>query len=691
MESDLAAAYSISNLRKAWRRLLTNTEVRYKKLFRNIYRSYQLSINENLNNLHQRLINSTYQPSHSTKLYIPKKSGIQRLYSLLCVEDQIVYQALLNIIAERLYPKVKKEYNKTVYGNLYAGRRSIFFYKDWRTTYTQFGKAVQNAVKGGFVYAASFDLTACYDSIDHQVLGHFLSELGLQREFVDSLLEYLKRWSINLSEDAITIGHGIPQGPVSSGLLAEVVLSFFDEKRPKNHKEWSYLRYVDDIRFYAKNEKTLRKILIEMDLLSKRIGLFPQSSKIQIHKVANISEEIKSIHYPPEYELRKKVPDQKKLYERIVKLSPACKVTNETRFKFVLNYLEPSSKLSSRLLCILENQPHLYENIFEYFSKYDRIPKKLSVDLVNLLINENLYASFTASGINMIRGKYHLDAETLLQNFCLQILSHDKYIDPELIVAATSILLTTGKLMYKDIVKYVNWSHDWWPRTEIIRYVNVQQIGDPSFDYLVNQLLTDQLADVALAATEIIIDKGISTSAPITKMQLIAQLTLAKANRISEIKAPCPISGAMRRMIGTELSNIDWKLLLGKHYRHLIPKIMRFEAAIHADPTAWINLMDTLHDDLLHNLYLHDKSLGSYTHGKMGSNLAAASRLAKKYPKFFRAVKEVHQLRLGSPYSHSVKTSKRIGKLRTQFITFSKIGEILPKLRRAYIELSSKW
>lgn len=39
---------------------------------------------------------------------MPKRSGVLRPYSLLTIEDQIVYQALVNIVAEQLHPKVSR-------------------------------------------------------------------------------------------------------------------------------------------------------------------------------------------------------------------------------------------------------------------------------------------------------------------------------------------------------------------------------------------------------------------------------------------------------------------------------------------------------------------------------------------------------------------------------------------------------
>ena len=407
MVPSLREAFNFDNLKLAWRWLNTNDDSYYKYFFRHIYRAYAISIDENLKDLNKRLIRGLYKPAHATKLYIPKKSGIQRPYTLLNVEDQIVYQALINIIAEKLSQKVKRFYNKEVFGNLYAGRRSKFFYKKWRKGYEAFSNSIRAVFQKGFIYTASFDLTACYDSIDHSVLNHFLLDLNLENEFNNKLCEYLKYWTAASTEKRIYQGHGIPQGPLSSGLLSEAVLRYFDENHTASPRHWKYFRYVDDIRFFAKNEHDLRVLLVEMDLLSKQIGLFPQSSKIEIHKVINIENEIKSISDPKDPIVSIPSPNQKNVQKKLIELSPHFEVTNPTRFKYILSSAKPNSAVSRRLLRILSKQPYLYISVFNYFTYYTQISKVVSFDLLNILKSNNLYAAFLASGMRILRDHCH--------------------------------------------------------------------------------------------------------------------------------------------------------------------------------------------------------------------------------------------------------------------------------------------
>jgi len=182
----LAEAFKRENLARAWRWIRSNPDAEYQSYFRSFYGVYAVADDAALDALHDRLRRDAYEPSHACKLYLPKPSGVLRPYTLMTVEDQIVYQAMVNIVAERLLPRARGRYLTETFGHLYAGKRSVWFYRKWAGGYRRFNDAARHAVAGGLVWTASFDLTACYDSLDHAVLRHFLGELGLERRFTES-------------------------------------------------------------------------------------------------------------------------------------------------------------------------------------------------------------------------------------------------------------------------------------------------------------------------------------------------------------------------------------------------------------------------------------------------------------------------------------------------------------------------
>ena len=114
---------NIDNLKRAWRWIQSNADASYKSYFRSLYQNYAVAEDALLADLAGRLKRGIYEPDAATKLFFPKASGVLRPYSLLSVEDQIVYQAAVNLIAEKLAPKVRNRQLKTVFG--WTGQSSV--------------------------------------------------------------------------------------------------------------------------------------------------------------------------------------------------------------------------------------------------------------------------------------------------------------------------------------------------------------------------------------------------------------------------------------------------------------------------------------------------------------------------------------------------------------------------------------
>ncbi len=258
---------SLDNLRRAYKWIQSNPDALYKSFFRDAYGAYAAASEYNLIRLRKHLTRNTYEPMHASKLYFPKPSGVLRPYTLMAVDDQLVYQACINIIADKLKPIVKKRYLKNIFGHLYAGKSSDFFYIKWQRGYRAYNRAVFNNINQGYRFVANFDLTSFYDSIDHAVIKHLLNDIDIEHDLIDFLLTCLRIWTsttwTNIS-NVIYHGHGIPQGPISSGLLSEVVLKHLDDRGTLNWKTVKYLRYVDDIKIFAKKAKPLKHKLVSL-------------------------------------------------------------------------------------------------------------------------------------------------------------------------------------------------------------------------------------------------------------------------------------------------------------------------------------------------------------------------------------------------------------------------------------------
>lgn len=677
--SGMAQLCSPENFQRAWRWIKSNPDAGYKSYFRNLYRIYSIADNALLDDLRGRVKRGVYQPKRATKLFFPKPSGILRPYSLLDIEDQIVYQACANVIAEQLVKKTKKRYYINNFGNLYAGKTSIWFYRKWSKGYSAFNQAARTAYHSGYTYSANFDLTACYDSIDHGVLKRLLIDIKCETEFVDLFIGWLSVWSA--TDSGYYLNHGIPQGPLSSGIISEVVLRHFDEKIKS--KNIQYFRYVDDIKLFAKSENDLRKSLVNLDMLSKDVGLFPQSSKISIHKVVDIEDELKTVSNPPEPVVINKPVDKNKIYSRISALTPGFRVSNATRFKYVLANAEPESRLTTRLWRIYKNHPEIYVSFCRYLQRYKKFPASVEKKVFEQIKTHDLYDSVVAAFIESANGRAS-GVSGLNTVAIVKSRWKPKASLPDLQAAAAKWLIEHDSFSFSNCETAVLRSKSWWARAAITLDLNDGFIGGPSLERLVNVQLRSDCVNTALAAVDVLKNHNIKLTKPYSSVNPIAGKVLKELGYLRRSPGtPCHINETINRITRCNVS-VNWKLLFGSKYKSAERQIVICRSYLDADVNGLINALDVFVDRLLEAVFGKDSQVGGYTLGKVGGVLKPTSRFAIKYPQTYRLAELVHELRLTSDLSHPVV--KSTGK-PTRRLTYVDIKPLKPLLRLSATEL----
>jgi len=678
------------NLDRAWRWIKSNPDGSYKSYCGRAYSRYALADASLLDDLRSELVRGIYEPTHATKILLPKKSGILRPYTILTVRDQIVYQAMVNVIAEQLAPRVRGQYLKVSFGHMYAGKSSAWFYKPWQQGYSAFNKAARKAFTRGLTFSASFDLTACYDSLDYSVLVHFLRQLKCDEEFCNKLKECLSVWTAN--DTRIYHSHGIPQGPLSSGLLSEVVLRHFDLNYG-TRSNVLYLRYVDDIRLFAKSEDALRRMLIRLDTLSKDIGLFPQAGKINIHEIDDIEAELKSISSPYEelddddnHAIKKLVKKQHLLRRKIVQASPRFEVEDNTRFKFLLSRADPSSKLNTRLLKITLSRPDLLPNVMRYLRKYERLPGKVAVQLIERLKPEPLYENTTAEIVTTLDQRTPTFLHGKLANAIKRLWQH-RSLGPEL-RASLGRVLFRDRLIPENRIRYVLHSiSDCWVRSELLSVLTPKSFGTVFLGNIFNAGIRDSTDDSALSAAARIAQFGLVVTPPLTDLNQAAARTLRQVGVISRLpKGVDGVERSLSRLIGRP-TGINWRVIFRRSYKQAEKQAVFCRALADTDATSFVNAMDVFNDLILDRLYKHDPSLGGYAIGNIGSVLGSV-RLKAKYPAIFALISDIHEKRYVSSLSHAMarKTGKPTGRIKHKYLWKAKT-----LMRRAFAEVRIKW
>lgn len=684
--ADLDQLRNAENLRRAWRWIRSNSDASYKSYFRSLYQHYAVAEDALLDDLAARLKRGFYEPEPACKLYQPKASGILRPISLLSVDDQIVYQAAVNLIAEKLRPRVVQRYNKQVFGHLYAGKTSTWFYRKWSDGYKAFNEAARQAFSDGFTYTASFDLTACYDSLDHGVLRHFLKKLGLDPEFCRKLTEWLEKWTA--TDRGIFHNHGIPQGPLSSGLLSEVVLAHFDELKLKG-VGFRYFRYVDDIRLFAKNEHDLRRLLVSLDLLSKDVGLFPQSVKISIHKVNNIEDELKTISNPPEAAITHVFTDQEKLLKRIEELSPRYVIKNTTRFKYLLAHANPSAKLTKRLWRILEKRPEFYRSVCNYLRRYPKLPRVPSQKLLDLVKANKPYQAVHAEFISAADGRLPPAQDKAMANLLKKEWS-PKFMHADLQVAAGRFLIRTGNLSANQIKYACKVAPSWWTRASLINALDPDQIGAKMLNQIIDFGVKDRGNDAALAAAWKGFQQSYLPPGRRTGWNKAAELLMREVELIRRSSAShCGINHALNKL-DPQIPTLNWKKLFGTRYSQAERQIIETVSASGTNITGFVNYLDVFDDLLIDCVFRNDGTIGTYNLGRLGSVLnAPTGNLASKFPKTYALAKEVHDRRYESMASHPLigRTGKPTKRITYKFMSTAKrlMRECFAELKNAHL------
>lgn len=396
---------------------------------------------------------------------------------------------------------------------------------------------------------------------------------------------------------------------------------------------------------------------MRLDHLSKDVGLFPQASKIDIHRITSIEDELKSVSNPTEAAVRNAAfVDQTKLAKRLVQLSPRLtpevEITDETKFKYLLAYAQPSSRLNSRMLLISKGRPDLVPTIARYFGRYRVLPLSVSGELIARIKASQLYDHVTARWLDVIQGRLRPSDENRA-NIAARGLWNPRRRSADLTAGVGKRLIRAGMLTLPQTRRAVQASKDWWTRAELISALSARLYGTIALEALVNTGLRDKNSDVSLAAAWQAAVLPVSVTGTLVNINRSGGKALRQLGVLKRVPGRnCGVAWSMEKITGRAFS-INWKRLFGPVYQQAEVQAVQMKAAATTNATTFVNTADVFNDLLLSRLYQHDHSLGTYTLGNLGSVLTS-TRLQKGYPSTFQLCQQIHNERQSSNLSHPV-------------------------------------
>jgi len=286
------------------------TEENLKKLFTNGFKKKLKeslipfdSINKEkiIRNLVKEIRTYTYHPSPPRDYIVfNKHNGVARIVPSFTAKDYFLYYTCVKFIEDEL----AQNRVEGTYGGWRLGNKIMLIEQQeeqeliienyvnnsfnpflWTENWTDFQKKAALYAEN-YEFMLFIDIVNFYDSIDLNLLKRkiFLAVPREKYQAIELLFYFLENWN-KIFEGYSRKNVGLPQDEFgdNSRLLANFYLQDYDEKIKEvcNRSGINYLRYADDMIFYANDKNQLESILFEACKELYKIGLNINSGKIK--------------------------------------------------------------------------------------------------------------------------------------------------------------------------------------------------------------------------------------------------------------------------------------------------------------------------------------------------------------------------------------------------------------------------
>jgi group II intron reverse transcriptase/maturase len=254
----LAHLIDVSALERAYGRSRKNAAVGVDGVTKD---EYGQGLEQNLQNLHERMKAKRYRHQPIRRVYIPKEKGKKRPIGISAFEDKLVQDAVREVL-EAIY---EQDFLDCSHG-----------FRPKRSAHDAVRTLDRIVHRGEVSWILEADIVSFFDSLDRKKLMEML-EVRVADGSLLRLIGKCLHVGVLDGVELSTSESGTAQGSVLSPLLGNVYLHyaldlwFEQEVRPRMRGRATLIRYCDDFVIGFELEADARRM---MDVLPKRLGRF---------------------------------------------------------------------------------------------------------------------------------------------------------------------------------------------------------------------------------------------------------------------------------------------------------------------------------------------------------------------------------------------------------------------------------
>lgn len=254
--------------------------------------------------IRRQLITDSYKFRPLRQVPIPKGSLSTRPGAHVPLRDRIVLWSIVRRLARVFDSRLEDEvYSFRLKENPKQGelfkegdalsfpflkRKSILSeldpFEPWYDSWPDFEARTKHAIGSGYNHLAVSDISGYFENINIDILKDFLfTEVNNEPLLCNFLSTAFSEW-VSSTHNGFRPRRSIPQGTGISSFFGNIYLMPIDQafRNFKKNNDIIYIRYMDDIRIFAKDITTSRAAIFSLETEVRRLHLNLQNSKTKI-------------------------------------------------------------------------------------------------------------------------------------------------------------------------------------------------------------------------------------------------------------------------------------------------------------------------------------------------------------------------------------------------------------------------